>query len=198
NMVRVVVESARAGSPVVRRPWFGASLQAVTADIAESLSLKRPAGALVASVSAGSPAARAGLRPGDVIVAIDGQSVEDPKAFEFRFVTRPVGSTAQLTFEREGRAFNTTIALEIAPDAPRDEIVIRSRSPFAGAKVANLTPALAEELRLDAAAEGTVIVEVGDGSTADALGFRRGAIVMSRSEEHTSELRPRETIVCRL
>jgi Do/DeqQ family serine protease len=197
NMVRVVVESARAGSQVVRRPWFGASLQAVTADIAESLSLKRPAGALVASVSAGSPAARAGLRPGDVIVAVDGQSVEDPKAFEFRFVTRPVGSTAQLTFEREGRAFNTTIALEIAPDAPRAEIVIRSRSPFAGAKVANLTPALAEELRLDASAEGTVIVEVAGGSTADALGFRPGDIVMSVNNERIARSRDLERVAAK-
>ena len=61
NMVKVVVASARSGGTTVRRPWLGARLQAVTPEIAESLGLKRPAGALIASVSPSSPAARAGL-----------------------------------------------------------------------------------------------------------------------------------------
>lgn len=197
NMVRVVVDSARAGSPVVRRPWFGASLQAVTPEIAESLGLKRPAGALVASVSAGSPAARAGLRPGDVIVAINGHVVEDPKAFEFRYVTRPLGSTTQLTIERAGRSLTAAVTLEAAPDAPRDEVVIRSRSPFAGAKVANLTPALAEELRLDPSVEGTVIVEVAEGSTADVLGFRPGDIVAAVNNERIAKSRDLERVAAK-
>src|SRR6185369_13156678 len=68
NMVRVVIASAKGGGSVVRRPWLGAKLQAVTPEIADSLGLKRPAGALVASVTNGSPAARAGLRTGDLIV----------------------------------------------------------------------------------------------------------------------------------
>ena len=66
NMVRVVVASARTGGSAVKRPWLGAKLQAVTAEIADSMGLKRPAGALVASVTAGSPAARGrpqGRRP---------------------------------------------------------------------------------------------------------------------------------------
>src|ERR1700674_5522838 len=72
NMVRVVVDSARGGSAAVKRPWFGARLQPVTAEIAESMGLKRPMGALVANVTPQSPAAKAGLRAGDVIVTIDG------------------------------------------------------------------------------------------------------------------------------
>lgn len=197
NMVRVVVDSARAGSPVVRRPWLGATLQEVTPDIAESLGLKRPAGALVANVSPNSPASQAGLRPGDVIVAIDGQSVEDPKAFEFRFVTRPLGSKAQLTIERAGRTVSTTVTLEAAPEAPREEVVIRSRSPFAGVKVANLSPALAEELRLDPTAEGVVIVEVASGSTADVLGFRPGDIVAAVNNERIAKSRDLERVAAK-
>src|SRR6478752_7760553 len=75
NMVKVVVASAQGGSSVVRRPWLGAKLQAVTPEIAEGLGLKRPAGALVASVAPKSPAARAGLKTGDLLVAVDGQPV---------------------------------------------------------------------------------------------------------------------------
>src|SRR6185437_5434089 len=73
NMVRVVVASAKSGGKAVQRPWLGAKLQAVTPEIAESLGVKRPAGALVANVLAQSPAARAGLKAGDLIVSIDGQ-----------------------------------------------------------------------------------------------------------------------------
>src|SRR2546422_4132422 len=75
NMVRVVVTSAKGGSAAVKRPWLGARLQAVTPDLAEGLGLKRPIGALVGSVAPGSPAARAGLKPGDLILAVDGQPV---------------------------------------------------------------------------------------------------------------------------
>src|SRR5215475_14728032 len=77
NMVRVVVASAKAGGSTVRRPYLGARLQTVTAEIASSLDLKRPAGALVSAVTPSSPAARAGLKPGDLITTIDGLTVDD-------------------------------------------------------------------------------------------------------------------------
>ena len=74
NMVQVVVASARSGGTAVKRPWLGAKLQAVTPDLAERFDLKRPAGAVVTNVAAASPAARAGIKTGDVIVAVDGQT----------------------------------------------------------------------------------------------------------------------------
>ncbi len=187
NMVRVVVESARGGSAAVKRPWFGARLQPVTAEIAESMGLKRPIGALVANVTAQSPAGKAGLRAGDVIVAIDGQAVEDPNTFNYRFATKPIGGRAQVGYERKGQALVAAVALESAPDTTRDEVIIRSRSPFAGVKVANLSPALADELRVDAAAEGVVIVDVGEGA-AKQLGFRRGDLVLSVNGERVTSI----------
>src|ERR1700710_71770 len=68
NMVRVVVASAKSGGTAVKRPWLGARLQAVTPEIAETLGIKLPNGALVASVVPNSPAARAGLKLSDLIV----------------------------------------------------------------------------------------------------------------------------------
>src|SRR6201995_5458577 len=94
NMVRVVVASAKSGGGAVKRPWLGAKLQAVTPDIADSLGLKRPVGALIANVQANSPAARAGLKAGDLIVSVDGQPVDDPNAFDYRFATQPLGGNA--------------------------------------------------------------------------------------------------------
>ena len=182
-MVRAVIASAQGGSRVVRRPWLGAKLQAVTPEIAEGLGLKRPAGALVASVSTKSPAARAGLKSGDLIVAVDGQPVDDPNAFDYRFATKALGGQAQLAVVRAGRENRVAVALETAPETPRNELVIRSRSPFLGAKVANLSPALAEELRLDSAAEGVAVLEVADGSIAQNLGFQRGDVVLAVNNE---------------
>ena len=190
-MVRVVVASALGGSHEVKRPWLGAKLQAVTADIAESMGLKRPAGALVANVAPESPAAQAGLKAGDVIVSVDGQEVDDPNAFDYRFATKPLGGTASLGLLRSGRETTTAVALKTAPESPRDEMTIRSRSPFSGAKVANLSPALADELQLDNADRGVVIVDVDNGSYASNLGFQRGDVILSvngEKVERTAEL----------
>ena len=183
NMVRGVISSAQGGSSVVRRPWLGAKLQAVTPEIAEGLGLKRPAGALVASVAPKSPAARAGLKTGDLVVAVDGQPVDDPNAFDYRFATKLLGGQVQLGIVRSGRESRLAVALESAPENPRNEVTIQARSPFLGAKVANLSPALAEELRLDSAAEGVAVLEVADGSVAQSIGFQKGDVVLTVNNE---------------
>ena len=195
NMVKVVIASAKGGGTTVKRPWLGAKLQAVTPDMAESLGLKRPVGALVATVTEKSPAARAGLKTGDLIVAIDGQTVDDQNAFDYRFATKPLGGSAQIGIVRGGKDAKVAIALETAPETPRDEITIRARSPFMGMKVANISPALADELRLDASAEGVVVMEVADGSLAKNIGFQRGDVIASVNNEKIARTRDLDRIV---
>jgi S1-C subfamily serine protease len=179
NMVRAVVASAKGGATVVRRPWLGAKLQAVTPEIAESLSLKRPVGALVSAVVPKSPAERSGLRTGDLIIEVDSQAIDDPNAFDYRFATKALGGKAQVAVIRSGREVKVTIPLETAPESPREETVIKARSPLLGAKVANLSPAVAEELRLDYSAEGVAVTEVEGGSVAQSFGFQKGDIVIN-------------------
>ena len=179
NMVRVVVASAEHGGKAVERPWLGARLQAVTPDIADSLGLKRPAGALITRVLAGSPAAQAGLKVGDLILSIDGQAVDDPNAFDYRFATKPLGGAAELGLRRKGREVKAKVSLRTAPESPREEITIRTRSPFFGAKVANLSPALSDELQLRNADRGVVILDVDNGSYASNIGFRRGDVIVT-------------------
>lgn len=186
NMVKVVVASAKTGGKAVARPWLGAKLQAVTADIADSMGLKRPSGALIANVAPNSPAARASLKTGDLIVSVDGQDVEDPNAFDYRFATKPLGGTARLGIVRGGREQTVTVPLQIAPEMPREEIVIRSRSPFSGVKIANLSPALVDELQVRNAEEGVVIVDVDNGSYASNLGFQRGDVIQEVNGERIS------------
>ncbi len=193
NMVRVVVASARSGGSTVKRPWLGARLQAVTPEIAETLGLKRPSGALVASVTPAGPAGRAGLRSSDLIVSIDGQAIEDANAFEYRFATKPIGGSARLGVMRGGKDLALTVALEAPADTPHDELVIASASPFQGVKVANLSPALADDLRLDPAAEGVVIVDITNGSPAQSL-FQRGDLVLAVNNTKITKTRDLERV----
>jgi Do/DeqQ family serine protease len=179
NMVRVVVASAKAGGKAVKRPWLGAKLQAVTPEIAESLGLKTPSGALVASVVPNSPAARAGLKASDLIIAIDGQTIEDPNAFDYRFATHPLGGSSQIDVVRNGRPLKLAVALETAPETDRGEITLSGRSPFQGATVVNISPAIADELHLDAETEGVVVTGVEGDSTAANLGFQKGDVILA-------------------
>jgi Do/DeqQ family serine protease len=192
NMVKVVVASAKGGGSAVKRPWLGAHLQAVTAEIAESLGLKHPTGALVASLTAGSPGARGGLKTGDLITSIDGQEVEDPNAFDYRFATKSLGGSAKLGIVRAGKEAAVAVALEPLPDTPHDELTISTRSPFQGVKVSNLSPALADELRLDPSTNGVVITAVTEGSPAQSLGFHTGDLVLSVNDQKIAKTRDLE------
>ena len=184
NMVRLVVQSALKGG-TVQRPWLGATLQPVTPDIAESLGLATPSGALVAKVSAKGPAAKAGLAAGDVVVGVDDKEVRDPQAFEYRFITKGIGGSAELSFLRKGQRMKTTIAL-LAPveDPPRDARELTGRHPLSGCEVANLSPAVAQELGIDDdTRQGVVVLDVKDKTPAARLGVKRGDIVVDLNNQ---------------
>jgi Do/DeqQ family serine protease len=187
NMVRVVVASAKSGGKSVKRPWLGAKLQAVTPEIAEGLGLHSPTGALVASVVPNSPAARAGLKSSDLITGIDGQQVDDPNAFDYRFATHPLGGTSALDIQRGGKPLKVNVPLETAPDIGRDELVLTGRSPFQGAKVSNISPAVADELHLDADTSGVVVTEIADDSTAAGVGFQKGDIILAVNNQKVAK-----------
>src|SRR5260370_16704942 len=124
NMVRVVVASAKSGGKAVKRPWLGARLQAVTPEIAESMGLRSPSGALVASVVANSPAARAGLKSSDLITAIDGQPTEDPNAFDYRFATHPLGAPSHAHVHPAPKPVTLTLPMNAPPHLPRNKNVL--------------------------------------------------------------------------
>jgi S1-C subfamily serine protease len=95
---------------------------------------------------------------------------------------------------RGGKEVVVTVALQTAPDTPRDELTIRSRSPFSGAKVANLSPALADELQLQNIDNGVVILDVDNGSYASNLGFQRGDVIEEVNGERIAKTRDLERV----
>jgi Do/DeqQ family serine protease len=179
NMVRIVAESAKSGVGHVRMPWIGVRFQEVTPDIADGLGLDRPSGALVTDVDADSPGARAGLHTGDLVTSIDGIEVSDPSSINYRLATKGIGSTVELGVFRDAKTYVASLALEAAPETtPRDEVEVGGFSPFTGAKVLNLSPAVAEELAYRGKAEGVIVGAVESGSLADEAGLRRGDVVL--------------------
>ncbi|MEM8750222.1 MAG: DegQ family serine endoprotease [Pseudomonadota bacterium] len=184
NMVRVVLDSVRMGSDTLMRPWIGAMFQSVTSDIAESLGLQRPEGALVARVVAGSPAERAGLATGDVILMLDGKPIEHADALGYRLTTAGIGRSADLTVLSRTKTKTLKIRLDEAPEEPlRDLRLLSGRHPFAGAQVANLSPRVAQEMRMDTNLRGVVVMDVNRGTPAARFGFRRGDIFLEINEE---------------
>jgi S1-C subfamily serine protease len=189
NMVRVVIDSARRGGATVELPWIGANLQPVTADIAETLGLDRPSGVLVTEVAPGSPADDAGLQVGDLVTAVDGVEVSDPRVFNYRLATKGVGNTARLAVNRDGDSVDVAVALKPPPETtPRDEVTIDVPSPFQGAKVANISPAVAAELGLSwRGQQGVVITDIARRSPAARVGLAPGDIVVAvNGDEVTS------------
>jgi S1-C subfamily serine protease len=174
------VQSAIQGN-AVKRPWFGAKLQRVTPDIAESLGLDRPAGALIKLVKKNSPAAQSLLRAGDVIVEVNGKQVADPRAFRYRFSTKKIGGSVPLGILRQARLITVTVPLREAPEIPRRNVtILKGHNPFAGVSVANLSPALAEELSIDEESYGVIVLKVTPGTPASDSNFlRSGDIIVA-------------------
>jgi Do/DeqQ family serine protease len=177
ELVARVVDGALSEGRIVR-PWFGAQGQTVTPDLASTLDLDRPRGVLVSDVFPDGPADGAGVRAGDVVLAVDGAEVDSETALRFRLATRRVGERADVTVWRDGR--ERTLRLEAAPppESPRrDQRAIDGASPFAGAEVANLSPAFNEELGIDLFRSGVAVMSVRRGSAADYYGFQPGDVI---------------------
>jgi len=193
NMVKSVIAAAKGGGGKVRRPWLGASLQNVSQDIAESLGLDKPVGALVASVVDGGPAADAGLKRGDVITAVDGQEVDDAGGVGFRLAVEPLGGDAKLKVLRDSKPLDLSLRLMSAPETPpRDPIKIKTRSPFEGATLVNISPAVVEDMSLQDATKGVVVADVEDGSTAANVGVQKGDVVVAINGQKIDNTRDAE------
>jgi S1-C subfamily serine protease len=160
------------------RPWLGARGQSVTAETARTLGMTAPRGDLIAEVWPGSAAARAGLRPGDVVLSVDGQPVNDDAGVTYYFATRKPGDTVRIDVWRDGAQRTLTVRAEAPPATPaRDERTLTGGTPLEGATVVNVSPATAGELGVDPfAGKGVLVTKLARGFAMQA-GFRPGDFV---------------------
>ena len=177
NMVRAVLRGVTATGKLVR-PWLGASGQAVNQEIANSLGLARPSGVLVNTVHPASAAAQAGLKVGDVVLAVNGHEIQDGNTMKHRIATLPVGDETVLRVWRAGKTKALKVRLSPAPNVPSpDETELDGDQPLAGATVANLSPAFADENGIDPFLEGVLIHRIVRGTPANRLRFRPGDVI---------------------
>ncbi len=177
-LVRGLLALTGTGQSIVR-PWLGATGHTVSAATARRLGLAKPAGMLVDDVMPSSPSADAGLKPGDVIQSVDGKPVDDENAVRFRFATLPVGLTCRLGIWRSGEIAQLEVKLMPPPEQPKRNVtLLKPPSPLAGASVANLSPALADELQTDIA-RGVIVLESPKGSAAARFGLATGDILVT-------------------
>ena len=172
----VVTQLADSGK--VTRGWLGVGIQPVTPDLAKSFGRAEATGVLVSSVSDGSPAQRAGLKPGDIITKYDGRKVERASDLPRAVAGTPVGREVRLSVIRDGKPVTLDARIEAldAKDSARAEGGEKAK-PALGLAVQPLTPALAQQLGVRAT-QGLVVQNVREGSPAADAGFERGDVIV--------------------
>jgi Do/DeqQ family serine protease len=180
TMVQRVVDAALDGETTVVRPWLGVKGEPLTAEEAAQMGLDRPRGLKVTDLFANGPAARAGIRQGDVILAVGANEINDQGGLNFRVGTRAPGDTVAVTLIRDGREQRVNARVQPLPgEVNLEAAVVIREGAMAGAQVLALNPAIADRLLGDPFAEGVIVGGLARNSVAARQGFRRGDIIVS-------------------
>jgi serine protease Do len=195
NLVRKVAESLiKTGK--VERGWLGVNIQEVTPALAQEFGLKEVRGALVTDVSSDSPAAKAGIKRGDVILEFDGTPIENNSQLALRVGLTPVGKTVKIKVLRGKQ--EKTLSVKIA-EQPASLAEANSQSSqesgnggltnaLGDLAVQNLTPDIAKQLNVSPQTRGVVIAGVRSGSVAQSAGLQRGDIIQEIDRQPVANL----------
>ena len=177
NMARGVMDQIIQHGKVIRG-YMGVSIQGVDPDMAKAFGLSHGGGALISDVSASSPASKAGLERGDVVLQLNGQPVNGPDDLSVRISEMAPGSVAHLQVFRNGANKDIDVPLGEAPEkAAAAQSNREMPASLKGMQVQNLTPEISRQLKLPSSVTGVVVTEVDPSSTADEAGIQRGDVI---------------------
>ena len=176
NMAKSIMAQLKSHGRVTRG-WLGVRIQIVTNELAQALALGKRRGALVASIEEGSPADKAGVKTGDVIVRFDGHEVGRMKELPAIVADTPVDKKVDMVVIRDGKSENLTVVVAEMKEIPAISTVGKSQADSLGLTVKKLTPALRERLKLDKETDGVVVTSVESGSGASEAGIRIGDLI---------------------
>lgn len=178
NLVAPVIASVDHGGQV-KRPWLGVEVQSVTPNIMQELHLKKAAGVVIKQIYENSPAAKAGLKMGDVILEVNDKEVINESGYRFRVATAKIGQEAVITLQRGEGIIKVPVKLEVAPEIPGNQrLELTGRHPLVGSSVTGLSPAVADELGVPYYGPGVVIFAIKPGSPASLSGLLPGDVIV--------------------
>jgi serine protease Do len=195
STIREVVSQLESHGKVARG-WLGVAIQSITPDIASSLGIKQPKGAIVASIVPDGPAAKAGFEQGDVVIALNGKEIEDNRDLTRRVAALPAGTKASFTVVRQGtpRTLSAQIAQrkdeQVASITPaQSNEAPASTGEAMGLGLAAVTPEIRRNYNLEGKGEGVLITRVDPNSDAADKGLQPGDILLSVSNHsvHTPQ-----------
>ena len=190
NMAREVI-SQLSEKGRVSRGYLGVVIQPITREIAESLGFESTDGALVADVSPGSPAEKAGLKRGDVVVEFDGKQIKEFTSLSKSVGLKSPGSSSVLRIVRDGKKKEISVVLGELP-----EETAASSGTDSDMKVRDITPGLAEKFGLEDET-GVAVVDVSRGSSAWEAGFRPGDVILEIDKTPVSSVEDYNGIIAR-
>jgi serine protease Do len=172
-------------------------VQNVTEELAASLGLQEPKGALVAKVSPDSPAAAAGIEPSDVIVKFDGQTIENMRGLPRAVASTPIGKSVAVELLRKGKAMDFTVTIGRLPEKEDVEDAVQSEGEPAlpesesenllGLSIAPLTDELRERFNIGKSIEGVLITEVKPNSPAAQKNVKPGDVIVEVTQEKVKQ-----------
>lgn len=181
NLAKNVIGQLKDGG-VVRRGWLGVAIQNVTPDIASSLGLDGPKGAIVSNVTPDGPADDAGLQAGDVILEVNGEAIEEMPELPRVIAAIPPSKTAKIVVWRNGAERTIDVKLGALPDeatlAGADTNAPSADTEALGLTLAPLTDAARKAARVDEDVAGVLVTAVDDASPLAAKGVEPGAVIL--------------------
>ncbi|TLM63945.1 MAG: DegQ family serine endoprotease [Deltaproteobacteria bacterium] len=196
NMARQVVDQLRDNGKVTRG-YLGVVVQPLTEELAQSFGLDRPHGALVSEVVKNSPAERAGLRRGDVILSFDGQSIDERNDLPKVVAAARVGKTARVAVFRDGRELELKVEVGRLSEEGDEVAEPAGKGETLGLTVAALTPELARRYDFDPDSRGVLVTAVAPDSSAAGANLRPGDLVVEVDGREVDSVKSFEAAVGR-
>jgi serine protease Do len=179
NAAKEILPQLRERGKVVRG-WLGVQIIPLTEDLAKTYRRADAKGAAITDVTSGSPAEKAGLKEGDVVVGVDGHSVNDNNDLSRYIASKAPGETVRLQVVRDGgeRAMPVTLGTFPEQGDESEEGQAAGKAEL-GMTLRNLTPDVAERLEMPRTAKGVVVTDVEAGDNAEDAGLQRGDVIVS-------------------
>jgi len=166
NMAKAVMDSLIKTGKVIRG-WLGVSIQPLTPELAKQFNLKKEYGALVGDVIENSPAEKAGILRGDVIIEYNGKKVDEPYNLRNTVANTPPGETAELKIIRNGKIETIKVIIDELPTEAPKAPVIEYKNVLRGISVRELTPELYRQMNISEKIKGVIVAEIGPDSPAE-------------------------------